>query len=758
MSLRFTAHPLNSIAVIGTHLPRLCGIATFTNDLCLALAQELGNHGHVEVLAMDDVMEGYAYPDRVKFQLAANNVGEYIRAASFININQYDVVVLQHEFGIFGGNDGAYILKLLDLLHMPVITTMHTVLLEPNQSQRRVVIELAQLSERLVVMSHKAETILEEVYGVAAEKISFIPHGIPDVPFTDPSFNKDLFDVENNKVLLTFGLLGPGKGIESMIDALPQIVKQHPDVVYIILGATHPAIVRKDGEAYRHALHERVNRLGLSDNVIFHKGFVKLEVLLQYLSCADVYVTPYPNVEQISSGTLAYAVGSGKAAVSTPYWYAEELLADGRGQLVPFNDEQALGKAISDLLGNDQERNAMRKRAYQFSRPMVWKEVARSYLDLTSDCLERWANVPKPHRGKERFSKGYDELPIPNMEHLHILTDDTGILQHAIYTTPDREHGYCVDDNARALIAASLYYEYSQDRSMLLLIQNYLSFLYYGFDRKSLRFRNFMTYDRSWRDETGSEDAHGRSLWGLGMAAKYAPNHSIRDLCSHLFADALKAVEGFTSPRAKAFSIIGIHAYLEVYGGDVDARRLRESLAGCLFQGFKDNATEEWHWPEDSLAYANAKIPQALILAGQWIPNPEMLEMGLRSLNWLLEQQTAPEGHLSLVGNDEWQLRGKERPRFDQQPIDAMCLVEACAEAFRSTGEEKWHQEARRCLAWFKGHNDLNVALCDFKTGGCSDGLMPHGANRNMGAESTLAWLIALLTMHKLSSVVVPED
>ncbi len=748
-----TARSIGSIAVIGNHLPRLCGIATFTRDLCLALSEETGPHCQLEVLAMDDIPEGYAYPERVKFQLAAKNTADYARAASFINVNQYDVVLLQHEYGIFGGKDGAHILKLLDALHMPVITTLHTVLAEPTANQKKVMIELASYSAQLVVMSHRAKAILHDVYGISENKVSHVPHGIPDVPFTDPCFNKELFDVEGRKVILTFGLLGPNKGIENMIDAMPRIVQCHPEVVYIVLGATHPAIVRENGEAYRHALYERVNRLGLEKHVIFHDRFVELDLLLQYLSCADIYVTPYPRAEQITSGTLAYAIGAGKAVVSTPYWYAEEMLSDERGQIVPFNDGPALSDRICDLLGDDLKRNAMRKRAYQFARPMVWKEVARNYLDIAADCLRNQSNAPRPHSAGERSVKAYEELPAPCLEHLKVMSDDTGIFQHALYSTPDREHGYCVDDNARALIAISMYSVYNPDRSLLRLLHIYLSFLTYGFDRSSGRFLNFMTYDRLWRDEIGSEDAHGRALWGLGKAAKYATCNSVRNQCTNLFSQALDVVEQFTSPRAKAFSIIGIQAYLEVFGGDVDARRLRETLAESLFLAFTKNATEEWFWLEDSLTYANAKISQALILAGQWIPNPHMLQTGLKSLQWLLDKQTAPEGHLSLIGNSGWLQRGGQKPKFDQQPIDAMCLVEACADAFRSTGDARWHQHARRCLSWFMGRNDLNVAMCDLKTGGCSDGLMPHGLNCNMGAESTLAWLISLLTMHELSAV-----
>ena len=743
-------YELNSVAVIGNYLPRLCGIATFTTDLCNALSEELRNQGEILALAMDDIVGGYTYPDRVKFQLRANVQSDYLRAADFINVNQFDVVILQHEFGIFGGKQGAHILHLLKSLRMPVLTTLHTALTEPSDEHRVIIRELARYSERLVVMSDKARNILHDTFGIPDSQITFIPHGIPDVAFVDPSFHKDQFGVEDRKVILSFGLLSPGKGIEHMIDAMPEIVAKHPEAVYIILGATHPHVKKATGDAYRHGLLQKVNKLGLEDYVHFHNQFVSLEVLCQYLGAADVYVTPYISPAQVTSGTLAYAIGLGKAVVSTPYWYAEELLSEGRGRLVPFVDSGAMAREINDLLSNDLERNAMRKRAYQYARPMVWKGVARNYLELAVATLKRRVSSPKPRHGETRTPKILDELPEVNLAHLRSLTDDTGILQHANYSTPNRYHGYCVDDNARALIATSMYHAMHKDDSIIPLIHKYLAFLFHAFDRETERFRNFMSYERTWIEKVGSEDSQARAIWGLGVGVQYALNDAIRDMATRLFLEALRKVETFSSPRAWAFILVGLHAYLDVYSGDAAVRRLRIVLAEKLYEAFAGNADDDWPWCENTVTYANAKLPHALLLSGQWIPEPRMHETGLKVLKWLLEQQAAPDGHLSVIGNSGWLIRDGARANFDQQPIDIMALVGACAEAFRSTGDKKWLEESRRCLTWFLGRNDLSAVVYDFKTGGCRDGLQPHGPNANQGAESTLAWLISLLSMFEI--------
>ena len=740
---------IKSIAVIGNHLPRLCGIATFTTDLCDALAAEIQRPESIITLAMDDVPEGYDYPERVKFEVRDSVQVDYLRAADFLNFNKPDIAILQHEYGIYGGKSGAHVFHLIENLHMPIITTLHTVLADPDADRRTVMIRLGEISECLLVMAQKAKDLLMDVYGMPEERIILVPHGIPDVPFIDSSFYKDKFGVENRKVILTFGLLGPDKGVEHMIDAMPDIVDKNPDAVYIVLGATHPHVIRDSGEAYRHGLQQRADNLGVKKYVLFFNQFLDLSTLTQFLTAADVYVTPYLDKEQIVSGTLSYAMGIGKATVSTPYWYAEEMLSNNRGILVPFNDHHALSESINHLLSSESVRNAMRKQAYQFTRHMVWKEVAQRHLEIGQHVLERRARQPL-YYALDSKPKRLEALPEINLNHLQIMSDDTGVLQHARFSIPSREDGYCLDDNTRALIVASRYYKLRNDDTILPALKCYLAFVANAYNSKNSRFRNFMSYDRQWMEESGSEDSHGRALWGLGTAIQTAPDLAVRNLSCHLFVSAIGAVSDFKSIRAWAFSLIGIHNYLNIYGGDADVRKIRLALAGNLYRRFNENSDQDWLWPEDSLTYANGFLPSALILTGNDLKDGVMLQTGLDSLSWLLKQETHEAGHISVIGNKGWMPRNGERARFDQQPEEVMALVEACAEAFRVTSDNDWLMESRRCFDWFMGKNDLNIPVFDFKTGGCYDSLHPNGVNENMGAESTLAWLIALLNMYEI--------
>ena len=740
---------VQTFALLGTYVPRRCGIATFTKDLRDALVAE-GERYQTQVVAVDDIPAGYAYPEEVRFQIRAGSIQDYGVAADLLNINQIDVAVIQHEFGIYGGRAGDHVLALMRNLRMPVITTLHTALTEPSPQQAAVMRELTLISDRLVVMCDRAVQILRDVYKTPRSKIAVIPHGIPDVPFVDSAFYKDQFGLEGRTILLTFGLLSPGKGLETAIEALPAIVERHPDVVYVILGAVHPHIFKREGNTYLASLQRLAQKRGVREHVAFHSRYVSLDELCRYLGAADMYLTPYTNKAQIVSGALAYAMGAGKAVISTPYWYAEEMLADGRGRIVPFDDPDALAEAAVALLDNPVQRDAMRKRAYMRCRNMVWKEVARQYILLANDILKERNRNPKPVFcfGAERTD--ITTLPDIDTSHLRRLTDDTGVLQHAIYAVPDRTHGYCTDDNSRALVAAVNYYDLTGDDSVLDLTNTYLSFLHHAFDADAKRFRNFLSYDRQWLDETLCEDAHGRSIWALGAVVAEAPNDAMLSFASRLFYSAVESVESLRSPRAWAFALIGMHTYLERFSGDAFVRRARATLANRLHEQYVRNASPEWPWCEDSLTYCNARLPHALILSGQWLPDQKMLEQGLRSLEWLVRLQVDESGQVSLIGNNGWLERSGARARFDQQPVDALALVEACAEAYRHTQDPVWRTRAERCFGWFLGNNDTQSVLYDYATGGCRDGLHANGPNLNEGAESTLAWLIALLDIHRL--------
>jgi len=743
---------LRTIGVIGNYLPRRCGIATFTTDLCDALTGRLKKSGDVFALAMNDIPECYDYPDKVRFEIRAAVPSDYIQAADYLNIKQTDAVILQHEYGIFGGPSGSHILRLARGLRMPVITTLHTVLKEPTEAQKLLGKDLGRISDKLIVMSRRAVNMLKNIYGIPVSKIAFVPHGIPDVPFVDPSFHKDQFGVEGRKMILTFGLLSPGKGIELMIKAMPDIIARHPAAIYLILGATHPSVKRDSGEEYRQALKQMALKLGVTDHIMFIDRFVSLEELCQYISAADIYVTPYRNEEQIVSGTLAYALGVGKATISTPYWYAEEMLADDRGRLIPFEDPKSISREVTDLLDNDVKRDAMRKRAYQYCRKMVWSKVGQSYIDMIQSILDTQTKAPKPVPSGPLPVQIAEELPEVDLRHLRMITDDTGIFQHAVFATPERGHGYCSDDNARALIAVSLYHKLFQDESIIPLAQTYLAFLLDAYNPETRRFRNFMSYDRKWLETQGSEDSHARVIWALGVALHEAPNDSILSLAMRLFSDALPAMESMTSPRSWAFALVGIHAYLARFGGDAAVRRVRARLAGKLKRAYKKGVTEQWPWFESEVTYANARLPQALLLSGQWVPDGKMVEYGLEMLEWLIKIQTNNEGYFSFIGNRGWFPKDGVMARFDQQPIEAMTTAEACIEAYRVTRDRRWINDAQRALDWFLGHNDLHAPLYNFKTGGCCDGLHPESPNENQGAESTLAWLLTLLNMYQLRS------
>ena len=743
---------IKSVAVIGNYLPRRCGIATFTTDLVEGLSAEAPDI-NCWTVAMNDRPEGYAYPDKVRFEINQHKLSDYSTASQFLNISQTDIVCVQHEYGLFGGPAGSHLLKLLADLRMPVVTTLHTVLKDPAPEYRHVMCKLSELSDKMVVMSRKASEFLQDIYAVPKDKIAFIHHGIPDTPFIDPSFDKDKFGVEGKKVLLTFGLLSANKGIENVLQALPAVIRKHPNVVYIILGATHPHVLKANGDAYRIMLQQLVHRLDIGEHVIFQNRFVELQELCEFLGIADIYLTPYPDEAQITSGTLAYAMGTGKAVISTPYWYATEMLAEDRGRIVPFRDPEALAAQIIDLLENDVERHAIRKKAYLFSRNAVWKEVSREYLRLFSAVRQIRTRNPRPRHSYVENIKAITkfELPEIKLDHLKAFTDDTGILQHANYTIPDRIHGYCTDDNARALLAVAMGQRYLPTNGWGLdaLSGHYLGFLLYAYNEKNGRFRNFMTYSRQWLEEIGSEDAHGRALWCLGKAVAFLGNPGHLAMSTTLFNQALPAAESFHSPRAIAFCLVGMHAYLDKFSGDSEVRRIQRVLANRLFDQFKSQATDDWPWPEKALNYANGKLPHALLLSGQGMQRSDMIDMGLKALKWLLVVQTEDK-HFVPVGSNGWYAQGGPRARFDQQPVEANAMVEVCVEAYNLTRDHAWFENAAMCFNWFLGQNDLNMPLYDAKTGGCRDGLMADGINQNQGAESSLAWLLSLMTLQKL--------
>lgn len=765
------------IAFLGDYLPRLCGLATFTHDLCESVAEVLPG-SDCYVVAVNDREEGYGYTSRVRFQIDEQNRNSYDRGADFLNFNGADLLCVQHEFGIYGGPAGSHLMNLLRRSRIPVVTTLHTILSQPDNDQREVMEELLSRSSRLVVMARRGVDILRDTYGVAQEKIDLIPHGIPNLEFGDSAPFKEKLGFGGHSLLLTFGLIGPGKGIEYVIEALPAIVAAHPDVLYVILGATHPHLMERDGERYRTDLERLAQDRGVAGHVVFDNRFVSQEILKDFIAATDIYITPYLNEAQITSGTLSYVFGSGKAVVSTPYWHALELLGDGKGCLVPFRDPGAIAAEVHALLDDPGRMETIRRNAHAIGRAMVWPAVAERYIetfrrarvdrrspDRRPRLPERRSEPPCPMGGWCHGDAGIG-FPRLRLDHLIRMSDTTGILQHATYTVPNFHEGYCVDDNARAYILCNLLGELDGDPGrdtppgdLHSLATGYLAFLTAAFNPVRKRFRNFMSHGREWLEEEGSEDSHGRSLWATGTGAARARDPAHARLSTDLFRKGLGVVEGFMSPRAWSLTLLGIHEFMRRFPGDGAAQAMREDLTERLLGLWTSSSSEEWPWPEEILAYDNARLCQALILSGRNMPRSEALEVGLRSLRWLASIQKSDGGHFRPVGSNGFYRRGSTRAGFDQQPLEAQAMVSASLEAFRATADRAWLYEARRSFEWFLGRNDLGLPLYDAMSGGCSDGLHEDRVSENQGAESTLAFHIALAEMrgatHPLTGTVL---
>ena len=738
------------VAFVGDYLPRQCGIATFTSDLYASYARFIPDANPI-VVSVNDTLEGYDYPGEVRYDFYQHDQEAYRKAAEFLNAKDIDVVCLQHEYGIYGGSAGSYVLTLLRNLAMPVVTTFHTILKSPNEEQLLVLKSIADLSARVVCMSEKGRDFLINVYDIPAHKIDLIPHGIPDMPFVDPHFYKDKFGMEGRQTLLTFGLLSPNKGIENVIRALPRIVKQVPNVTYMVLGATHPNLVKHEGEQYRDSLVQLAADLGVRDHIRFYNQFVELDQLTEYLGAADIYITPYLNPAQITSGTLSYAFGCGKAVISTPYWHAEELLADGRGMLVPFGDSDAIADRTIQLLTNESMRHAMRKRAYLMGREMTWEQTIHTYADVFGQSRQERMSmgstqltaVASPANGGSTYT-----LPAVQLDHLFRLTDSTGIVQHARNHLPFYEEGYCTDDNARALILALTLHDAGLgDAKLARTADNYCAFLNHAYSDEYRRFRNFMSYNRNWLEAFGSDDSTGRAIWALGACIGRAADRNRVVWALGLLERVLPQAVQMDSPRAWAFALLGIYEYQKKFGDDRLAKTIQRQLLDKLTFRYTETATPDWPWFENTLSYDNAVLAHVMISSG----NEPLVQIGLTSLRWLIDLQTAERDdreHFQPIGSNGFYTKGQTRAYFDQQPLEAQSTVSACLAALSVTGDDRWYRTAIRVFQWFTGLNDLGLPLYDAQTGGCRDGLHIDRVNQNQGAESTLSYLLALAELH----------
>lgn len=737
--------PVGHVALIGNFPPRKCGIATFTADLREALVTT-NTDLRISTVAVTDEGQKHAYPPEVGYEINQHEADDYAAAADHINALNPDAVSIQHEFGIFGGEAGEYILKLTERLRAPVVMTLHTVLANPTPDQRRVMERLAEHSARLVVMTEMGRTILTRNWNFPAEKIAVIPHGIPDVPFLDPAFQKHSFGLDGRKVALTFGLLSPNKGIENMIDALPDLSRAHPDIIYVVLGATHPHMIAREGEAYRERLQAQAEALGVADHLMFVNEYVDAPILKAWLSAADIYVTPYLNEAQITSGTLSYAVGLGKAVVSTPYWHARELLANDAGALVPFGDPKALASTIGDLLTDGGRRDRLRSNAYDLGRQMIWPVVGRAYLDLLAEARSS-GRAPAP---VSNLRIGRRIPLVSTLSAIDRMMDGCGMLQHSRSTIPDRRHGYCLDDNARAMmLAVELKTEGIETERAARIADTCAAFVDSAWDEDRAAFRNFMGYQRNWLEEIGSEDSHGRAVWALGRVVAGTDDHGLKLWVTGLADRVIPASAHLTSPRAMAFTTLGLVSWLTVYPGHRPARQLLDTFTARLHAMLREQRRPDWLWFEPVLAYDNARLPEALIRAGQWLDQEDMVRDGIAALDWLAELQTDPAGHFRSVGTESF---GKVYSRplpFDQQPVDAWAMIEASTLAFEVTGDSQWQRHAEAAFDWFNGQNDLGLRLAT-PNGGCYDGLQVDRVNLNQGAESILAFQFSVRSVRQL--------
>ena len=731
------------LAYIGTYPPRECGIGTFTENLVHSMVSNNGTEAKANdgfVVALNDYEQVYSYPKEVKLIIQQEQQADYLEAANFINLSGADLCILQHEFGIFGGQSGVYILPLLHRLEIPLVVTLHTVLKTPSYNEKAVLIEICKMASKIVVMSHKAIEFLTTLYAIPKEKIVFIEHGVPDFHF-DQTQSKKEFKLENKKILLTFGFIGRNKGIETVINALPKIIEKHPEVLYMVLGKTHPNVLRHSGEEYRNYLHRLAKKLNVTDHVLFLNEFIDEKELFKYLAACDVYITPYLNEAQITSGTLSYAMGSGCAVVSTPYWYASELLADERGRLFNFSNPDELAIILNELFDKPTLLKDIQKKAYEYGSQITWPKIGKKYNAAVDVVLD------EPVKKVIKKETIIDPLLLPpfSLAHIKRMTDDTGIIQHAKFGIPNLKEGYCLDDNARALLMVLMAYRQKKDSLALEFSPVYLSFIHY-MQNKDGTFRNFLSFNRNFLDEVGSEDCFGRTIWALGYLLGNAPNDAYYQTGKLVFFDAAPNFEKLQSIRSIANTMIGISYYLRSNPSDDGMTERLRNFAHKLMGHYENNKTDEWKWFEPLLAYDNGILPLALLHSAEILHDDKITKVAMDTMNFLTSI-TMQDGYLSIIGNKEWYKKDGERSMFAQQPIDALAMVLMYHQAFHLTKEKEYLNKLYTSFMWFLGENDLRMSLYDFETKGCCDGFENYGVNRNQGAESSLAYLISHLTV-----------
>ncbi|MDP1844426.1 MAG: glycosyltransferase [Sediminibacterium sp.] len=731
------------VICIGNFPPRKCGIATFTENIVSAIQQASKEQSldiELEVIAMNDPGQTYNYPPIVTKTISDHVKHDYIDAAEYINQSNADLCLLEHEYGIFGGNSGLMLISLLRLLKVPVVTTFHSILEKPNFHQKEVLKKVAAYSSGLIVMSQLAIRFLKEIYKVPAAKIFYVEHGVPNfeqMKLKSPTYPTHWKD---KRIMLTFGLIGRSKGIETAIRALPAIVKKYPDFCYVIMGKTHPHVIRHSGEEYRNWLIQLAEELHVLEHIEFINEYVSEEKLVSSLLAADIYVTPYHNKAQITSGTLCYALGGGCAVFSTPYWHAEELLQNGNGILFEFGDHEALANGITEILDEPSKLKLLQQRAYNYGKTIAWPLISNAYIAI----FHQLAALAIHH--EIHLESQYKLFDHPfNPEHLIRMTDDVGMIQHAHGCTPNYENGYCLDDNSRALLLSMMAYQRFKDPIYIQLAIRYLAFIDH-MQHNDGSFNNFMTFSKETLENDRSEDAFGRTIWALGYLVQYAPNDSLFQLGIELFQKSLIQVNLLKHCRGYTNCMLGLYHYIKRFPDQEKYAKLMADLANQLCDEFDKCSTENWHWFETAMTYDNGLLPAALYKAYELIGNDRFLNVANKSTAFL-EHKCFKHDYLSLIGNQRWYIMNEDYDLYAQQPIDAMAMVILYDCMYKLNQSKVASDKLQISFKWFLGYNDLDLPLYDTDTFGCNDGIEEFSINRNQGAESTiayhLAWLIA---------------
>jgi glycosyltransferase involved in cell wall biosynthesis len=723
------------ICFLGTFPPRECGIATFTKDLAYAIKKRFNPKIDIRVAAINEEPTSmYNYNRKVGFKISQNDIDDYIELAKKINrSNSIKIVSIQHEFGIFGGEFGNNLIPFLEALEKPVVVTFHSVLPCPAEYQKKVVKSIGEKSSAIVVMAEKAVEILTEVYGVDKRKIYYVPHGTPQVPFCDTEKEKKRLGLQGKKIFSTFGLLNRGKGIEYILRALPKVVEKHPDILYLIIGETHPVIRRREGEKYRNDLIKLVEKLGIKDNVRFYNKYLSLKEIISFLKATDVYLSPGLDKNQIVSGTLAYAISCGKPVISTGFLHAKEIVnKSGAGFVVDFKNPEQYKRAILKFLDNPNLLKEASKKAYSYSRHMTWPNVAQGYMRI----FEKFTELEEE---KNKF-------PQINLKHLIKMTNKNGMIQFANHSTPDLNSGYTLDDNARALIVVGKEYSLYKSKNSRQLAEIYLNFIE-KMQREDGRFYNYLTKELKIKDKKLYQDPFGRALWALGSAIYYFDGN-IRDRARKIFEKAVENILWLKSVRAKAFSVFGIYLYDKVFQ-DSAKKQKTNLLIEPVVEEYKHNSRKDWRWFEEGLTYANSTLPEAFFIAYKMTGNHKYLKIAKESFDFLCSL-TFVEGNLMPIGQNGWFSYKGKRAFFDQQPIDASSTTRTCLVAHNILKDKKYADLGLSAFNWFLGKNSLNQFIYDSSTGGCYDGLSPSCVNINQGAESTLSYLMSRLCLEEL--------